>query len=45
MGQVVRLVLLLAMAGYTYWKIAPAAAGVLAVEAIVVGTLAAVALR
>ena len=45
MGQVVRLFLLSAMAGYAYWKIRPAAARALAVEAIVVGTLAVVALR
>lgn len=43
MGQVVRLVLLLGMAGYTYRKIGPAAAGALAVEAAAVGTLAVVA--
>jgi hypothetical protein len=44
-GQVVRLVILLVMAGYAYWKIGPAAAGALAAEAAVVGTLAVVALR
>ena len=40
MGQVVRLVILSAMSGYAYWKIGPAAAGALAVEAAVVGMLA-----
>jgi hypothetical protein len=44
-GQVVRLVILLAMVGYTYWKIGPAAAGALAAEAAVAGTLTLVALR
>ncbi len=43
MGQVVRLILLLGMAGYTYWKIGPAAAGALAVEAAAVGMLVVVA--
>jgi len=42
-GQVVRFVLLSVMAGYTYRKIGPAAAGALAAEAAVVGTLAVVA--
>jgi len=32
------------MAGYSYWKIGSTAAGALAVEAMAVGTLAAVAL-
>lgn len=45
MGQVVRLVLLLAMAGYAYWKIGPAAARALAVEAAAAGALAVVAFR
>jgi hypothetical protein len=44
-GQVVRLVILSVMAGYAYWKIGPAAAGALAAEAAVIGTLAVVALR
>ncbi len=43
MGQVVRLVVLSAIAGYAYWKIAPATAGALAVEAIVIAALAVVA--
>jgi hypothetical protein len=42
-GQVVRLVILSLMAGYAYWKIGPAAAGVLAAEAAVIGALAVVA--
>jgi len=33
------------MAGYAYWRIDPAAAGVLAIEATTAGVLAAVALR
>ncbi len=40
MGQVVRLVILSIMAGYAYWKIGPAAAGALALEAAVIGALA-----
>jgi len=44
-GQVVRLVILSAMGAYAYWKIGPAAAGVLAAEAAVIGALAVVALR
>lgn len=43
MGQVVRLVLLVAMVAYAYWKIGPAAAGVLAAEAAAVGGLAVLA--
>jgi len=44
-GQVVRLAILLAMTGYTYWKVGRAAAGALAAEAAVVATLAVVAFR
>jgi hypothetical protein len=44
-GQVVRLVILSIMVGYAYWKIGPAAAGALAVEAAIIGALAVVALR
>jgi hypothetical protein len=44
-GQVVRLVILSAMTGYAYWKIGPAAAGVLAAEAAAIGALAVTALR
>ena len=44
MGQVVRLVVLSAMSGYTYWKIGPAAAGALAVEAAAIGMLVVMAL-
>jgi len=42
-GQVVRLILLLGMAGYTYRKIGPAAAGALAAEAAAAGILTVVA--
>ena len=45
MGQVVRLVILSAIAGYAYWKIGPAVAGVLASEAAIAGGLALVAFR
>ena len=45
MGQVVRFILLSGMAAFAYWKIGPAAAGALAAEAAVIGSLAVVALR
>jgi hypothetical protein len=41
----VRLVILSAIAGYAYWKIGPAAAGVLTVEAGIIGALTVAALR
>jgi hypothetical protein len=41
----VRLVILALMAGYAYFKVGPAAAGALALEAAVIGALAVVALR
>jgi hypothetical protein len=44
-GQVVRLVILSVMAGYAYWKIGPAAAVALVIEAAAAGALAVVALR
>jgi hypothetical protein len=44
-GQVVRLVILLAMAGYALWKIGPVAATALAFEAVVVGGLVVAAFR
>lgn len=45
MGQVVRLVILSVIAGYAFWKIGPAAAGVLAAEAAAAGGLALAAFR
>lgn len=43
MGQVVRSVLLLVMAGFTYWKVGTPAAVVLLVGSVVMGVLAVVA--
>ena len=43
MGQVVRAVLLLVMAAFTYWKVSTAAAVVLLAGSIIMGVMAVIA--